>query len=74
MIILQNRLTLNCLTAKINNLLLLSTTLKNTYTKHIKVVAPEIVIASADEELLQENTTLPGGKFIPFTIISRRVE
>jgi signal transduction histidine kinase/DNA-binding response OmpR family regulator len=42
------------LNAKIKNLLVLNTTLKNTYTKQIKVITPEIEIESADEKLLQE--------------------
>ena len=40
------------LNAKINNLLTLNTTLKNTYTKQIKVLSPEIKIESDDEKLL----------------------
>ena len=44
----------DCLTAKINNLLLLNTTLKNAYSRQIKVEAPEMVIPSVDEELLQK--------------------
>lgn len=50
--------------AKIRNLLHLNATLKNTYTKHIKVVAPEIEKVSAEEKLmmriaghLEENLT-----------------
>lgn len=42
------------LNAKIKNLLVLNTTLKNTYTKQIKVITTEIEIESADEKLLQE--------------------
>lgn len=40
------------LNAKVNNLLRLNNTLKNTYTKQIKVLAPEIKIESDDEKLL----------------------
>ena len=54
------------LNAKINNLLTLNTTLRNTYTKQIKVLAPEIQIESDDEKLLntiikylEENLTNP---------------
>jgi len=42
------------LNAKINNLLVLNKTLKNTYTRQIKALAPDLVIHSADEELLQK--------------------
>jgi len=41
------------LNAKINNLLTLNTSLRNTYTKQIKVLTPEINIESDDERLLQ---------------------
>jgi len=44
------------LNAKIKNLLLLNSTLKNTYTKQIKVLAPEIEIESDDEKLLNKIT------------------
>jgi signal transduction histidine kinase/ligand-binding sensor domain-containing protein/DNA-binding response OmpR family regulator len=54
------------LNAKINNLLTLNTTLKNTYTKQIKVLTPEVKIESEDEKLLnaimiylEENLTNP---------------
>ena len=54
------------LNAKINNLLTLNTTLRNTYTKQIKVLTPEIEIQSDDERLLntiiiylEENLTNP---------------
>jgi AraC-like DNA-binding protein len=54
------------LNAKIKNLLVLNTTLKNTYTKQIKVLAREVEIESEDEKLLQnlmvyleENLTNP---------------
>ncbi len=54
------------LNAKINNLLVLNTTLKNTYTKQIKVLASEVEIESGNEKLLQnimlyleENLTNP---------------
>lgn len=40
------------LNAKVNNLLRLNNTLKNTYSKQIKVLAPEIKIESDDEKLL----------------------
>jgi signal transduction histidine kinase/ligand-binding sensor domain-containing protein/DNA-binding response OmpR family regulator len=40
------------LNAKVNNLLTLNTTLKNTYTKQIKVLASQIKIESDDEKLL----------------------
>jgi signal transduction histidine kinase/ligand-binding sensor domain-containing protein/DNA-binding response OmpR family regulator len=40
--------------AKIRNLLLLNTTLKNTYTRQIKMRAPEIEIESEDEKFLQK--------------------
>jgi len=42
------------LNAKIKNLLELNSTLKNTYTKQIKVLAPEIEIESDNEKLLNE--------------------
>jgi signal transduction histidine kinase/ligand-binding sensor domain-containing protein/DNA-binding response OmpR family regulator len=42
------------LNAKIKNLLDLNSTLKNTYTKQIKVVTPEIKIESDNEKLLNE--------------------
>lgn len=52
--------------AKINNLLVLNQTLKTTYTKQIKVQAPEVHIESDDEKLmkaisvyLEENLTNP---------------
>lgn len=41
------------LNAKIKNLLALNLTLKNTYTKQIKVLAPEVKIESDDEKLLK---------------------
>jgi signal transduction histidine kinase/ligand-binding sensor domain-containing protein/DNA-binding response OmpR family regulator len=41
------------LNAKIKSLLELNSTLKNTYTKQIKVISPEINVESADEKLLQ---------------------
>jgi DNA-binding response OmpR family regulator len=41
------------LNAKIKNLLALNRTLKNTYTKQIKVLAPEVKIESDDEKLLK---------------------
>ncbi|MEO8403254.1 MAG: two-component regulator propeller domain-containing protein [Chitinophagaceae bacterium] len=44
------------LNAKIKNLLVLNTTLKNTYSKQIKVLVPEMEIQSADEKLLQKIT------------------
>lgn len=54
------------LNAKIRNLLVLNTTLKNTYTKQIKVVTPDVEIESEDEKLLknimlylEENLTNP---------------
>lgn len=54
------------LLVKIKNLLLLNNTLKTTYTKQIKVFAPEVAVASADEQLLnrivchlEENLTNP---------------
>jgi DNA-binding response OmpR family regulator len=54
------------LNAKIKNLLLLNSTLKNTYSKQIKVLTPEIKIESEDEKLLnqimlylEENLTNP---------------
>lgn len=40
------------LNAKIKNLLVLNTTLKNVYSKQIKVLAPEVTIESDDEKLL----------------------
>jgi signal transduction histidine kinase/ligand-binding sensor domain-containing protein/DNA-binding response OmpR family regulator len=42
------------LNAKIKSLLELTSTLQSTYTKQIKVIAPDIQIESADEKLLQE--------------------
>lgn len=42
------------LNAKIKNLLELNSTLKNTYTKQIKVLTPEIEIESDNEKLLSE--------------------
>ena len=42
------------LNAKIKNLLQLNNTLKTTYTKQIKVVAPEMAVESADEKLLNK--------------------
>lgn len=45
------------LNAKIKNLLELNTRLKSTYSKQIKVVAPEIKIESADELLLHRIAT-----------------
>lgn len=52
--------------AKINNLLVLNSTLKNTYTKQIKVLTPDVTIESDDEKLLknimlylEENLTNP---------------
>lgn len=45
------------LNAKIKSLLELKSTLKNTYTKQIKVSNQEIAVESADEKLLQEITT-----------------
>lgn len=54
------------LNAKIKNLLLLNSTLKSTYSKQIKVLAPEVEIESEDEKLLhkimlylEENLTNP---------------
>ncbi|HVG15663.1 MAG TPA: helix-turn-helix domain-containing protein, partial [Chitinophagaceae bacterium] len=51
---------------KIKNLLLLNSSLKNTYTKQIKVLSPEIKIESDDEKLfnkimlyLEDNLTNP---------------
>lgn len=41
------------LNIKIKNLLQLNNQLKNTYTKQIKVIAPEATFESADEKLLQ---------------------
>jgi signal transduction histidine kinase/ligand-binding sensor domain-containing protein/DNA-binding response OmpR family regulator len=43
--------------AKIRNLLQLNDTLKNTYTKQIKVLSPEVTVQSADEKLLTRITT-----------------
>ncbi len=40
--------------AKIRNLLRLNNTLKNTYTRQIKVLTPEVAIESADEKLLNK--------------------
>jgi signal transduction histidine kinase/DNA-binding response OmpR family regulator len=42
------------LNAKIQNLLALKDTFKNTYSKQIKVLAPEVKIESENEKLLQE--------------------
>jgi signal transduction histidine kinase/DNA-binding response OmpR family regulator len=42
------------LNAKIKNLLELNSTLKNTYTKQIKVLTPEVEIESDNEKLLSE--------------------
>lgn len=42
------------LNAKIKNLLELNSTLKNTYTKQIKVLTPEVEIESDNEKLLNE--------------------
>ncbi|NII29301.1 response regulator [Pseudoflavitalea sp. X16] len=42
------------LNAKIKNLLQLNNTLKTTYTKQIKVLAPEVAIESTDEKLLNK--------------------
>jgi YesN/AraC family two-component response regulator len=54
------------LNAKIRNLLVLNNTLKSTYTKQIKVLAPEVKVESEDEKLLatimrylEENLTNP---------------
>jgi AraC-like DNA-binding protein len=54
------------LNAKIRNLLLLNSTLKNVYSKQIKVLTPEVKIESDDERLLntimlylEENLTNP---------------
>lgn len=54
------------LNAKIKNLLVLNNTLKNTYTKQIKVLTPEVKFESDDEKLLnkimlylEENLTNP---------------
>jgi DNA-binding response OmpR family regulator len=54
------------LNAKINNLLVLNSTLKNVYSKQIKVLTPEVNIESDDEKLLttitaylEENLTNP---------------
>ncbi|MBO9683339.1 MAG: response regulator, partial [Flavisolibacter sp.] len=54
------------LNAKIRNLLLLNSTLKNAYSKQIKVLTPEVKIESDDEKLLntimlylEENLTNP---------------
>ena len=41
------------LNAKINNLLVLNNTFKNTYSRQIKAVPSEVVVQSADEELLK---------------------
>lgn len=41
------------LNAKVKNLLHLNRSLKDTYTKQIKVLSPEIAVESADEKLLQ---------------------
>jgi signal transduction histidine kinase/DNA-binding response OmpR family regulator/streptogramin lyase len=43
--------------AKIRNLLHLNDTLKNTYTRQIKVLAPEVMVESADEKLLSRITS-----------------
>ena len=40
--------------AKIRNLLRLNNTLKNTYTRQIKVLTPEVIMESADEKLLNK--------------------
>ncbi len=40
------------LNIKVKNLMTLNTSLKNTYTKQIKVLAPEIKIESSDEKLM----------------------
>ncbi|WP_162915573.1 hybrid sensor histidine kinase/response regulator transcription factor [Paraflavitalea soli] len=40
--------------AKIRNLLRLNNTLKNTYTRQIKVLTPEVTMESADEKLLNK--------------------
>jgi AraC-like DNA-binding protein len=40
------------LQAKIRNLLHLNDTLKSTYTKQLKVLAPEVAVESADEKLM----------------------
>lgn len=52
------------LNAKIKNLLALNSTLKNTYTKQIKVLTPDVAVESEDEKLmaavmqyLEENLT-----------------
>lgn len=42
------------LNAKIKNLLTLNRTLKNAYTKQIRVISPEVKIESDDEKLLKE--------------------
>ncbi|MEO5891725.1 MAG: two-component regulator propeller domain-containing protein [Ferruginibacter sp.] len=42
------------LNAKIKNLLQLNTTLKDTYSKQIKGIFPEVKVESADEKLLQK--------------------
>lgn len=54
------------LNAKIKNLLILNSTLKNTYTKQIKVIAPEVKVESENEKFLkkvmvylEENLTNP---------------
>jgi signal transduction histidine kinase/ligand-binding sensor domain-containing protein/DNA-binding response OmpR family regulator len=44
------------LNAKIKNLLLLNSTLKNVYSKQIKVLTPEVKIESDDEKLLTDIT------------------
>ena len=44
------------LNAKIKNLLTLNSTLKNTYSKQIKVLSPEVEIESEDEKLLKNIT------------------
>lgn len=45
------------LQAKIKNLLHLNDTLKSTYTKQIKMLAPEVAVESADEKLLSRITS-----------------
>src|SRR5206468_5818242 len=45
------------LNAKIKSLIALNSSLKNTYTKQIKILSPEVAIESDDEKLLQ-NVTL----------------
>lgn len=42
------------LTVKVNNLLQLNSTLKTTYTRQIKVLAPETPVESADEKLVSQ--------------------